>query len=682
MRKKLVLVTFERDAMEHYLADLRSYFEDCIDIEGYCIKGELAEQIDCDLVLISNPSATRHVKPRLARDIEIIYLARTFARDGLDKVFGLPRGTRAMLVDYSYDTCMDMLSVFYEHGVKHLDFSPVYLEMPPAEIPDLDIAVTPGLLSYVPGRAREVIDVGWTVVDMSTMMELAIKLDIFDERLEERLIRYSAGTTPLSRSLLYALRSSLELRNQQGIVLDVIDDGVIVVDNQDNILQCNKRVYGMLKLSGRRLSGKFDRELLHESVGNRIIDEGKFENMLIKVSETSRSLLVTKRPILVEGHSYGHVYIVKDVTGLLDLEGHLRKQLREKGYVAKYGFADIGGGSEAMRDCVERAKRIAGIDATVLITGESGTGKELFAQSIHNASARAQKPFVAINCAALPPSLLESELFGYEDGAFTNAKKGGKKGLFEMAHTGTIFLDEIADVPLSVQAKLLRVLQEREVMRIGGSSIIPIDVRVIAATNQDLGELVERNVFRLDLFYRLNVVPLRLPALRERASDIPSLVESILASLGFGEKRLDEALLAELMAYPWKGNVRELINCVQYMAYLGEDTLSCRDLPPSFRGEGRSGIGALQAAAKAAREGPAAELQPWELEVAREILASLRSRSGGRRRLNAALRARGQETSETEVRRIMGLLRGWGYLEYGQGRSGARLTERGLAARL
>jgi transcriptional regulator with PAS, ATPase and Fis domain len=680
MKKRLVLVTFEREAKERYLADLRLYFRDYLDIEGYCIKEDLDVMIDGDLVLISSPSATKFVKPWLARDIEIIYLSRAFACDSLAEVFELPRGSRAMLVDYNHDTCMDMLSVLYENGVKHIDFVPVYPDMDPGELPEFDLAITPGLLSYVPQGVGTVIDIGWTVVDMSTMMEVAIKLGVFDVELEQRLMQYSKRITPISRSLLFALKSTLELKNQQRIVLDVIDDGVIVVDDQNNIVQYNRQVLGMLKLSERDLLKKLNGEHLHKSFGSKVIEEDHIENLLIQINETNRSLVVTKRPIVVQGHSFGHVYIVKDVTKILDLENNLRKQLTDKGLVARYRFENICGTSRYMLECVDKAKRIARIDATVLITGESGTGKELFAQSIHNASGRSHKPFVAINCAALPSALLESELFGYEEGAFTNAKKGGKKGLFESAHTGTIFLDEIAEVPMDVQAKLLRVIQEREVMRIGGSSIIPVNVRVLAATNQDLNELVERKVFRLDLFYRLNVVPLNLPALRDRRSDIPLLIADILRELGYPTKRPDEELLTRLVGYPWKGNVRELINCLQYMAYLGGEVLTIEDLPPSLATVAMGGP--TVEAATLVEDDLAAAFLPWELDLARDILRSLKIRSLGRRQINRVLDARGLKASEHEVRRIMGLLRDRDYLEFGRGRGGAHLTDKGRNLRL
>ena len=213
------------------------------------------------------------------------------------------------------------------------------------------------------------------------------------------------------------------------------------------------------------------------------------------------------------------------------------------------------------------ALKVAASNSTILIMGESGTGKELFAQAIHHASPRSRGPFVQVNCAAVPETLLESELFGYHEGAFTGASKGGKIGKFELADGGTIFLDEIGDMPLNMQSKILRVLQEREIERVGGRRPILVDVRVIAATNRDLKDLVRRNLFRDDLFYRLHVITLEIPALRERVEDIPLLTEFFLKKLapqfGQGQKRISEEAMGMLMSHSWTGNVRELENTLE-----------------------------------------------------------------------------------------------------------------------
>jgi propionate catabolism operon transcriptional regulator len=212
---------------------------------------------------------------------------------------------------------------------------------------------------------------------------------------------------------------------------------------------------------------------------------------------------------------------------------------------------------------VEQAKKYSLADSSILIYGESGTGKELFAQSIHMASRRSQHPFVAVNCAALPESLIDSELFGYEEGSFTGAKKGGKTGLFELAHQGTIFLDEISELPLHLQSRLLRVLQEKEIVRIGGDQLIPIDVRIITASNKDLAECVRQGTFREDLYYRISVLQLRVPPLRQRKEDIPLLFRHFIRHREDLMRLITDADLAPLMQYHWPGNIRELENVAE-----------------------------------------------------------------------------------------------------------------------
>ncbi|MDR3258763.1 MAG: sigma 54-interacting transcriptional regulator, partial [Fusobacteriaceae bacterium] len=229
-------------------------------------------------------------------------------------------------------------------------------------------------------------------------------------------------------------------------------------------------------------------------------------------------------------------------------------------------FDDIIGKSKIIQDVIRISKKYAKSDACILIYGETGTGKELFAQSIHNFSNRAHEPFVAMNCTAIPPNLLEAELFGYEEGTFTGATKGGKTGLFEMAHRGTIFLDEIAEIPLEAQIKLLRVLQEKEIRRLGGREIIPIDIRVIAATNKNLLEQIEKEKFREDLFYRLNILNIEIPPLRERMEDLIDIAIYIFSCFNIEDYQKYETALKEILYnlkdYNWPGNVRELYNVV------------------------------------------------------------------------------------------------------------------------
>lgn len=275
-----------------------------------------------------------------------------------------------------------------------------------------------------------------------------------------------------------------------------------------------------------------------------------------------KKLIADIAPIIVNNEYSGAILTARFVDEIQKIEQNIRTRLSQKGLVAKTLFSDILGSSPAIQQTISWAKRIARAEGTVLIIGETGTGKELFAQSIHNYSSRAKAPFVAINCAALSPSVLESELFGYVKGAFTGARSEGKQGIFELAHGGTIFLDEIGELPIDIQAKLLRVIQEKEIVRIGDTRVVPVDVRVTAATNRNLNTEVDLGHFRADLFYRLNVLTLQLPPLQERKEDIPFLAKHFL-SLEKPPHEFTIDALHHLAEVPWPGNIRQLKNCVE-----------------------------------------------------------------------------------------------------------------------
>ncbi|MDF2524469.1 MAG: sigma54 specific transcriptional regulator, Fis family, partial [Clostridiales bacterium] len=283
----------------------------------------------------------------------------------------------------------------------------------------------------------------------------------------------------------------------------------------------------------------------------------------------------------------GNVVTFQDITKIQEAEGKIRNKIYLRGHIAKYTFDDVMGKSQKIKDVIGMAKHFASVSSNILISGETGTGKELFAQSIHNASDRKNGPFVAVNCAALPENLLESELFGYVEGAFTGAAKSGKLGMFELAHKGTIFLDEVSELPPKLQGRLLRVIQERSIMRLGDDKIISVDVRIIAATNKNLKVLSEKGEFRNDLYFRLNVLKLDLPSLREHPEDIPFLIEKNIERYAkiLGKEKLifTEKGMELLLNYTWPGNIRELQNiCERLLVLSMTAAISCKEVEFAF----------------------------------------------------------------------------------------------------
>lgn len=361
-------------------------------------------------------------------------------------------------------------------------------------------------------------------------------------------------------------------------MLDNAYEGLVAIDRNRQISFLNMAAIQILQLSQReQYLGKPASTVFSTPTLNRIVSAAENTDEIIEYKNTHLS--VKTRSLTMHGAPVGRVVSLLNAA----TEDQLRKKLHYKGHQAKYSFDHLITRSPRMLECIQEAKAYALTDSNIVVVGETGTGKELISQSIHAFSHRAENNFVALNCAALPENLLESELFGYVEGAFTGAAKGGKPGLFEIAHNGTIFLDEISEIPLGLQGRLLRVLQEREIMRLGDNRIIPINIRVIAATNKNLEDLVHAGKFRSDLYYRLYVLQLNLPALRERREDIPLLVQGFIRQFQAREGlttplELSEADFRLLQDRPWRGNIRELRNFCERLVVLYQPGTSVSDL--------------------------------------------------------------------------------------------------------
>lgn len=360
-------------------------------------------------------------------------------------------------------------------------------------------------------------------------------------------------------------RERAQIKEMQSI-LNIINDGVLTIDPKGIIKVNNNSAKRIFNFSEEEIVGKKYSDCFADSRLLKVIEEKKEERNLLHTTANGKKIVVNQIPIYIDSVFQGSVGIYQEISEIQNLELNIRTRLNDHGLIAKNTFDDFVTMNSQMKQVISEARLYAKSEGTVLIYGETGTGKELFAQSIHNASKRHKGPFVSVNCAALSENLLESELFGYVEGAFTGALKGGKSGLFELAHGGSLFLDEIGEISPQFQAKLLRVLQEKEVRRIGADRIIPIDVRIICATNKSLYDLVEDGEFREDLYYRLSTLELDLIPLRQRKEDIIPLSVSFLKTEMAREKRNlsweNADVFLPLLNHEWLGNARELQNAI------------------------------------------------------------------------------------------------------------------------
>jgi len=388
---------------------------------------------------------------------------------------------------------------------------------------------------------------------------------------------------------LKKLEKLSQAANTYKAILNAMEEWVVIVDHQAKIFFINRPYARFLGVKAQDVKGKKVTEVIENTRMHITVQTGKAERLSFQKILGS-NMIASRFPIIDQGEVIGAVgtVIFHDTHEWKQINSHIKALLAEHDFHhqksiatdkvttgANFHLNDIIGDSQVMKSLSAKVTQVASGDVTVLIRGESGTGKELYAHAIHQLSDRAEFPFIKVNCAAIPENLLESELFGYEEGAFTGAKKGGKPGKFQLANGGTLFLDEIGDLPLLMQAKLLRVLQDREVESVGGTQSTPLNIRLITATHRPLESLIESGVFREDLYYRINVVAIDLPPLRERREDIAKLADFFLQKLsrrtGRRAPKLTVQALTAMLAYNWPGNIRELENVMEAAFYTSHD---------------------------------------------------------------------------------------------------------------
>lgn len=508
---------------------------------------------------------------------KILFASRNISEpEYFDKLFLIPKGKKVLVVNETESGCKETIESIINLGITHLTYIPYWQDCN-TNIEGIDTAISPGMLYYCPKSIPNKINIGMRNVSVDTFLKIIEAFDLDINYLDIYLQRQKRLLIDTYKSLSIEYTRSNNLRESLETIINEFDEALISINSHNRITILNSTAERLLNLTSESL---FNKKISSLFENKNEIDFSDLNNINNIVTINHKQVYVTYIPLNDTETNIG-IFKLREVSSIQENDEEVRKLIyqKNKNHMTKYTFDSIISCSSEMDNIINDAKFFSKSNSTILITGESGTGKELFAQSIHNHSDRARNPFVAANFAALPENLIESELFGYEEGAFTGAKKSGKKGLFELAHTGTIFLDEIGDSSLQVQTRLLRVLEEKEIMRLGDTSVIPLNIRVIAATNKDLKELVDEGKFRRDLYYRINVFRLHIPPLREREDSIPNLANIILKNYN-PNKQFSKEALKHLINYNWEGNVREFKNMVEYSSQISKTNIIMpEDLP-------------------------------------------------------------------------------------------------------
>ncbi len=648
--KKVAIIyqnSLNKNAMEFIKYNLEEIFGEYIYFSNCYLQSlEPDKLLETDAFLAVGDQIYDQLKEHVKDFNKVIKMNRSPNRGALNKISQIPAGETVLVVNDNYSNTVDTVNSFYEVGVSHINMIPYDSAIEHTGIYDnINIAVTPSEVHLVPKHIKKVIDIGYRNVSFDTMFKLMKMLDLDLGIINRNLFKYMRSlvesNTAFHANYIYGYLKSEMLSH----VVNSSKIGMVLVDIYYKVAYANEKAMQIFQVDNKN-NIDLKRYLTPEFLESR---EDTNESITIE----GINYRYCKNPITLMDEVAGF-YITLENEAEIDL---VNKANKRKGHIAKYNFKDIVHDSKEMRRTLSIAKKIAITDYTVLIRGESGTGKELIAQSIHNASYRSSFPFVAVNCAALPDNLLESELFGYESGAFTGANSKGKIGLFEQANKGTIFLDEIGDMSPNLQVRLLRTIQEQQIMRIGSDRIIDIDVRLIAATNKDLEKAVEKGSFRSDLFFRLNVLPIVISPLRKRKEDIDSLLKYY---MGNEYKNILPDDLKKLRAYNWPGNVRELENiCTYYKALIS--------LPSyiSFS-ETKHYDGNLS-----------------EKQLIYSILDVIHKNTNishgiGRAAIIQKLKERGIIISDVKLRKFLNDLNASGMIEISKGRAGTKITDKGI----
>ena len=657
-----MVISGSETARAELAAQMEELFGQSVEIESFALNNGLPRKLEQALVILTSSGVLDKCRGLIDGSCAVMIARRTLNFAHLDKLYAIPQHSSLLIVNASRPTAEAVIQQLQDIGFINFNYH-AYFPGSPLPREAIDFVITPGETRLVPAEYVNVVNIGSRIFDITTIIEAVESLDMLDVKIQEKInsisSRYMRKIISLGQELNIK-HANLKLLNDFLFkIINSVNDGILVYNKTGTIELMNDIASRILHLEeGSNIFS--ESKALNQDL-QAFLHEDALENRMVQVEDLT--YLFSKS---VTASTESFLLTIKNVRERINMENQLKKELKKQGYRAKYTFNDLIHKSTVMKDLVLKGKKLAESEFNILIYGESGTGKEIFASAMHNASKRKNGPFFAVNCSALPDELIESELFGYEEGAFTGAKRGGKTGLFELANQGTLFLDEIGDISPKIQSRLLRVLQEKEVLKVGGTKNIPVDVRVVVATNKDLFDMVKQGRFREDLYYRLNKLYVHIPPLRERREDIELLFRHFLVQKnGFDLKLMDEARTV-IVNYEWPGNVRELENNVEYLLAIREEDWIDRSILSE----------------NLLKQAPV--VHDPEDSLVLFILGSILEFNKkhaliGRAKLLELSRGTHLNLSEQQIRKVLGWLSTKGLVQISKGRVGLKLTGAGMA---
>lgn len=677
MKRKIIIAYEDNYSPEEYINQIKYVFGDLVEVSSVLL-GDKKYMFEDALIVVITYTGSKIVENYIEYSGKVssvyeysrkkVILKTMFTKESLNVLKSITAGTRAVFSspDYVYST--ECICILKRLGITHINMIPYTEDISKDSIKDIDM-----MICYGDAYGRNILienctTIGWRQIQPESYYEIAslmgIDFSLIDDNVDKIRGRLPFAVNIDVGSLMYGFGY---LNNIQ-MLIDIMPIGVLMLKEDGTIDMYNRYICNMLSLNSTEMCGKnvVDNPVL-KNLFSLINKSDYSSNTLFHCDMTGGDYMIQKKYLTYMNKIYGHAILISECeSSEKDAELSAKYNLK-----AKYTFDNIIGVSRKTKETVLYSSKYAQINSPVLIIGDTGTGKELYANSIHNASTRRSRPFITVNCTAIPDELLESELFGYEKGSFTGASSTGKKGLFEIANGGTIFLDEIGDASPQFQMKVLRVLQEREITKIGSYKRIPLDIRIIAATNKTVDELKSNKTFRRDLFYRLSSCVLKIPSLTERREDIPLLCRYFLDTMGYSYKKIDSELMQILCTRRWEGNIRELKNCVEQMGYFGSNVITSDDLPIIYR-DGEDDRW------KDGEESDFEDLGSQETVIVKSVLKILRTENCGRRRIVEILNSINIDATEHDVRKIMDILNDKKYIVLNKGRKGSSITRKGI----